>query len=293
MSPSRFQIAKKDIISAFANSLKSIFAYSDISRALAENREFWRLPASLTTLGFIRQLTDHTKLNKFELEFPSKKLIRYAWKDIDVYGLAQSLEKDSYFTHYTAIYLHNLTEQIPKTVYVNTEQPKKSATDSRLTQIAIDKAFKNPQRVTNTIAKFNDYRICLLNGKNTNRLGVVEMVSTSQEKVWVTDIERTLIDIVVRPAYSGGIYEVLKAYRNAATVVSINRLVAMLLKMKFIYPYHQAIGFYLQTTGMYTSSQIGLLKEFPKEFDFYLTNEMRDLEYNKEWRLYYPRGFNT
>ena len=34
-------------------------------------------------------------------------------------------------------------------------------------------------------------------------------------KIRLTNIERTLIDIAVRPVYSGGVFEVLKAYRLA------------------------------------------------------------------------------
>jgi predicted transcriptional regulator of viral defense system len=33
-----------------------------------------------------------------------------------------SLEQDAYFSHYTAMQLHGLTEQIPKVMYLNVEQ---------------------------------------------------------------------------------------------------------------------------------------------------------------------------
>ena len=40
--------------------------------------------------------------------------------------------------------------------------------------------------------------------------------------VRVTDLERTLIDIAVRPEYAGGVYEVLNVYRLAKGKVSAN-----------------------------------------------------------------------
>ena len=84
----------------------------------------------------------------------------------------------------------------------------------------------------------------------------------------------------------------LEAYKRAAEKkVSINKLVAMLRKMNHIYPYHQAIGFYLQHSGAYSKSQIALLKRFEIEYDFYLTYNMKDKEYSKEWKLYYPKNF--
>lgn len=287
----RFQIAKPDIVSFFEGYEKEILDINDISRILDQNRESWRLPRSLTTSNFIKLLTENTNLKSYELTFPRKKYVRLTWRYASAYKLALSLERDSYFTHYTALYWHNLTDQIPKTIYVNWEQAQKRYVAKRLLQANIDRALRNAQRESKKIAMLGDFRICMLNGKYTNRLGVTEIITDENEKITLTDVERTLIDIVVRPAYSGGIYEVLNAYRRAANRVSINKLSAMLQKLNYIYPYHQAIGFYLERAGVYREAQIRLLKKFNFEYDFYMTHQMEKTEYSKEWRLYYPKGF--
>ena len=49
----------------------------------------------------------------------------------------------------------------------------------------------------------------------TNALGVIEIQGSEDETLKVTGIERTLIDIAVRPVYAGGVFEVLKAYKLA------------------------------------------------------------------------------
>jgi len=291
MRQTRFKIAKKDIIALFEDYAKNIFSYDDISKILDENRRFWRLPVNLTANAFIGLLTDHTKLKRYEINFPREKILRFAWGEISAFSLALNLKKNSYFTHYTALFWHNLTDQIPKTIYVNYEQSKKNAKDAELAQDRIDRAFSNRPRISSNIAAFGDHKICLLNGKFTNRTGVTEIITPENDKIMVTEIERTLIDVVVRPAYSGGIHEVLNAYKKAAGRVSINKLSAMLRKLNYIYPYHQAIGFYLQRAGVYREAQIRLLKKFDFEFDFYITHQMKETEYSKEWRLYYPKGF--
>jgi predicted transcriptional regulator of viral defense system len=109
----------------------------------------------------------------------------------------------------------------------------------------------------------------------------------------VTGIERTLIDIAVRPVYAGGVFEVLRAYQLAASRVSVNRLAALLRKLDYVYPYHQAVGFYLDKAGVYGSEQLAMLREIPMEFDFHLVHEMApdDTEYSEKWRLFYPKGF--
>ena len=105
----------------------------------------------------------------------------------------------------------------------------------------------------------------------------------------VTNIERTLIDIAVRPAYAGGPLQVLAAYRGAMDRVSVGVLVATLRKLEYIYPFHQAIGFYMERAG-YPESKFTRLKELGLEFDFYLSYGVKDPEYIPKWRLYIPRG---
>jgi predicted transcriptional regulator of viral defense system len=101
-----------------------------------------------------------------------------------------------------------------------------------------------------------------------------------------------LLDIVVRPSYAGGVFEVLKAFRNAneQNPVSANRLSNYLSRIDYLYPYHQAIGFYLTAAGNYKESQIRIFKNIPQLFDFYLAYDMQNMEYSKEWRIYYPKG---
>ena len=71
----------------------------------------------------------------------------------------------------------------------------------------------------------------------------------------------------------------------------MNRLAATLKKLNYIYPYHQAIGFYLEKAG-YKKSLINLLQDFEIKYDFYLTYQIKDkesLKYSPKWRLYFPK----
>jgi predicted transcriptional regulator of viral defense system len=103
-------------------------------------------------------------------------------------------------------------------------------------------------------------------------------------------LERTLIDITVRPVYAGGVFEVAKAFELAKDKLSVNALTAMLKKLKYTYPYHQAIGFYLERAG-YKSSLTDLLRKIPMKFDFYLTHQKGETDFVKDWRLHIPKGF--
>jgi hypothetical protein len=105
----------------------------------------------------------------------------------------------------------------------------------------------------------------------------------------VTKLERTLIDIVVRPAYVGGIFEVLDAFRKARDRVSVAVLIATLRKLDYVYPYHQALGFYLERAGV-PIDRLQRLLDLGCEYDFYLGNKLSNPQFDSLWRIYYPEG---
>jgi len=293
MGKTRFQIAKKDIISFFDNLPSPILTYSSISKILSQQREFWRLPINLSARAFIDLLLG-IKLKKHNFNFPHRKVIKYSWGETSIYNIFLALAENSYFTHYTAMYLHNLTDQIPKTIYVNFEQSlKKRSKKASLVQGRIDFAFSRPQRETNNIAKYGNYNVCLLNGQFTDKAGVVEISTDEGRNLSVTNIERTLIDITVRPSYSGGVYETLNAFVRAKNRVSINKLTAILKNLDFIYPYHQAIGFYLERAGVYKKEQLDLLKNFDIKYNFYLTRQIKEKAFSDTWKIYYPKELDS
>lgn len=150
-------------------------------------------------------------------------------------------------------------------------------------------AFKQKVRITKSKFNYNGKTVFLLNGKSTDHAGVVEISTKNGLRVPSTNIERTLIDITVRSNYAGGVMEVLRAYKNAHNKLSIHNLLNIFKAIDYIYPYHQAIGFYLTRAGVYKNKDIALFKRLPMNFDFYLTHNMSNTNYSKEWRIYYPQ----
>jgi predicted transcriptional regulator of viral defense system len=203
----------------------------------------------------------------------------------------QTLKPGCYFSYYTAVKFHGLTEQLPKTTYLTVEQFNASISKGEMNQAAIDRAFRGNPRTSTNIAESKDFRICVVAGRNTAKLGVIEQAAVPDAApLRFTNLERTLIDITVRPVYAGGVFEVAKAFELAKDRLSVNALTAMLKKLKYTYPYHQAIGFYLERAG-YKSSLIDLLRKLPMDFDFYLTHQKGETDYIKDWRLFIPKGF--
>jgi hypothetical protein len=287
----RLRVARKDISRAFTKVPTRVLTRDDIRRFLDEHREFWRL-GSITYDRFAELLIEQSLLQEVRLAFPSRPgtVLRYCWEDVATTEIVQSINRAGYFSHYSAMQLNGLTLQIPKVIYFNIEQ-KATPGGGTLTQAGIDRAFKAKCRTSSNIVHHGDRSICLLSGGNTGQLGVEIMDAPEGEsQIRVTSVERTLIDATIRPVYSGGVFEVRGAFAAAKERVSVNKLTAMLKKLDYTYPYHQAIGFFMERAG-YRDTQLKLLRKFPIEFDFYLDYALKEVEYDSHWRIYFPKDF--
>lgn len=283
---SRFVIAEGSIKNYFKGHSTKVFSRIKLHEIFEEKRTAWNLPVSLYADKFIEQLLKKEIVKKIELPFEGylsdKEL--FISEQASIFTIAAALINKSYLSHYSAVLLNGLTTQVPKIVYLTFEQSQKAGQKGSLTQEAIDAAFEKPQRKSGAQVSYEEYTIIVLNGMYTGRAGVY-----TPSDVAVTNLERTLIDITVRPNYAGGVSAVLEAYEKALPNLSVNKLIATLDKMNFIYPYHQAVGFYLERAG-YTGKKLDELKRRPKVFDFYLTYQIVEKDYSHEWRLYFPKG---
>ena len=291
---SRFEVIKRMnliIIDHLRKQPKILFSSFDLKRILSEKRKDWAIPKKTTFDEFVECVLLNKILMPVEIQLQSNSQIKFALAKSSVYEIALAINKGSYLSHSTAMYIHNLTNVEPESIYINTEQRKKAFNkEVRLIQDNIDRAFSRPMRETKQIARINNMDVYLLNGKNLNQLGV-ENIKLNGKKVIATGLERTLIDIAVRPNYSGGVNAVVKAYSAAKDKVNISKLVSMLKKTDYIYPYHQTIGFYMDRSG-YKETDLRLLEEFNIQYNFYLTYQIVEKQFSDKWKIFYPKNLD-
>lgn len=267
---------------------QTIYSRTDLADLLVRAKRNYEIPKSTTLYDFIDLLLETNELKATKLRSREYgDVTRYFPGNVTVYQLALSLKNNSYLSHATALIIHKLTRQGATTIYVNKEQSPKPTPPGVLTQESIDKAFANQQRESRYIFSYRKYRCIVLNGKNTGRRGVGSIKGPSGEALEVTGLERTLIDIAVRPSYAGGCDRVRAAYKKARGIVSIRKLVGLLQELDYKYPYHQAIGFYMKKAG-YNDKETNSLRKLGLHLDFYLAYGMSKMAYDEDWKVYYP-----
>lgn len=295
---SRLQISKADIIKTFS-SVNPVLKQQEISEIFHENKEFWRLAQSTSLTSFIQFMLEQTNLTEVKFDFPNRIISGYTWGSAPLMEVLLHLVDNSYYSHYTAIRVHGLTEQVPKTTYLSREKSHPNSGGAPLQtyeQSAIDSAFEKSPRISKNEISIEDenIRLLMLESAHHSNLGIIDgeinFGGGRPLKIRYTNLERTMIDIVVRPFYAGGVFEVAKAFENAKGHLSVNTMASMLKKMAFGYPYHQAIGFYLEKAG-YKQSVVDIFMKIPMTRDFYLSHNMGNSVYNEKWRIFTPVNF--
>lgn len=280
-----FQLVKESV----TNNLPGVFSKQQLIEEIISLKEEKGVPKGANPDELINLLVINKLLEKIELKGYTEKVVRFASGSYTSLELALSLLNKSWISHLSALNTHELVNQCSNKIFVTQEQSKKISTKNILKQVDVDNAFKKEQRPLNQIFKFKTQEYCLLKGKYSNRLGVIEMKYKSKD-VFVTDIERTLIDCVVRPAYSGGVKTIIEAFRNALGKVDVVKMFNYLNQLNYIYPYHQSIGFLLEYTG-YSAKDWSLFDKVPKSINFYLDYNITNKYLNRRWLVYIPDQF--
>ena len=132
--------------------------------------------------------------------------------------------EDYYLSHATAMEIHGMTTQPQLVVTVSTPKPRRS-----VTALGVEFRFVRCRR--------------------KHFFGLTEHWVTKQEKVRVSDLERTIIDGLKQPEHCGGVTEVAKGLLMRRQDVNLDRLVQYARRIG-VGAVVRRLGFLLETYEM-------------------------------------------
>jgi hypothetical protein len=286
--------APTTLLDALRQSPTGVFQEAEIVGLLVEHRPTWELARRESTATLLAWLVQNTSLEQLTLssDLRDRPTMRYTWGSASPYYVALSMTRNGYLSHASALAIHGLGATASDAFYVNQEQTPKPSSAGPLAQDAVDRAFSKQQRSSRNIYRWKGLHAVVVNGKNTGRLAVQDVQAPDAAIVPVTSLERTLIDVAVRPNYASGPTEVLRAYQRAKDRIDVDVLVSILAKLSYVYPYHQLIGFYMQRAGV-AASVLAPLRDLGLYLDFPLSYGMEDPDYDSEWRVRFPKALEV
>ena len=240
------------------------------------------------------------RLNKIEYKAHGniKPRVLYTFeKDLNGLDCAYGfISENLYFSNLSAIYFLELTVQRPLIHYICFERhysPNSSFVyDEDLARIA----FRKRARISKRYVQYKETQIHFIEKQNMDMMGVVSIPIKKKDKkgffIKCTNLERTFIDSVVSPQYSGEIESVISFFKN--TNLNLSALKKIYRKLNPIYPYWQNIGYLLDVMNQEEKSEEwrGYFKNIAPEKFFISKGYRSNWYFNKKWKIYHPESMS-
>lgn len=202
-------------------------------------------------------------------------------------------KKNIYGSHFTALFFLGFTDQRPKSYFFTSERSKPNFLKQPLNEIAIKQSFLKPHRFTENFFVFQKTKFYLLEKHETHNAGIVQIpynYSGTEYKIPMTGPERTLIDSVISPHYSGGIANVVYCFSDVQ--IYIEHLYEIYQMVAPKYPYWQSLGLILEKIkGKAIADEWRSLFKNTSMIEFFIDKEYKPFwGYSKEWKVHYPKG---
>jgi len=232
---------------------------------LKEVQKILRVDEEVSSRSFVRKLVNRGVVTRLKpglfilVPFELGKKADYIGNPFVVAREIMS-GKDYFLSHATAMEIHGGITQPQLIIYVTTSKSRRS-----ITIMGIEFRFIHNQK------KYF--------------FGIDDHWATKQEKVKVSDLERTIIDGLKQPEYCGGLTEVAKALWMRHQDINVNRLIGYAIKID-VGAVIRRLGFLLELYKIGTSEDWKILSSHLTEtyvrLDPLLLSEGKFL---RKWRL--------
>lgn len=249
-------------------------------------------PVSEETYKKAKELLRKVKTKEHDQRIPSLYTIRQEITAEDILASYCTPGDNQFFSHLSALYLNGLTNQRPTKHYITTETASRDLNSDRSYNHALLlQSFRKPARMTKKKFVYQKNEFYFLEKHHTGKIGLTQRtIGGIQNRIQVSSIERTLIDTVISPHYSGGIVNVISCFTEAQ--INISKLKRVYDSYQLLYPYWQSIGLILEKTqSPLTTKKWDDMFSQTKKVQFFLDRQYRpDWETNTSWMVSHPKG---
>jgi len=195
------------LVASLYNQNRSIFHFQEAAKILGGRAPASKVLSQLINNGVVTRLKSGTFcLVPFELGFEREYLGNpYAVARELALG-SKGVEEEYYLSHGSAFDMHQIVTQPQLIVYISSPKMMRSRT------------------IQGTEFRF-------VRCKAADIFGITEMWIDKNEKVRVSDLERTLIDGLKQPNYCGGFSEVAKGFSIKHEMIDPQKLIDYALKL--------------------------------------------------------------
>ncbi len=277
---------KKEI----STELPIIFSQTILEEHLQKMHQAGRIPNATKTSILNETIEVSLKWNKK----PEYKLLTFNSKKAQIIDILAAFQPQYYLSHFSALYLHELTNHRPEEYFLSKEIIGRNPPHSKVKIYEkIQQAFLKSPRKTSKYLTYQKTKITLLEKQDLNKIGIKNKSLKVDKKrkinICFTSLERTLIDSIISPHYSGGIKTVINAFFRAR--VNIGQLYKIYKAYSPFYPYWQSIGFLLHRLKPSSVSKKWSQHFSSPKMKFYLDKNFNEnWSYDSKWKIYYPRG---
>lgn len=290
----------KDLFSRLVSELAAPRRLTAIERAVTEAAEAAGLsPSSLSRLK--SKILD-VGVHEIRLKWPnsSPRVRVYSSAEpatLSPLEVAMGMVDGGYLCYQTALFWNELSDQVPRTLYLAKERPSSSPTTpapEKWSDIELRDNFTKLPSDHRNVAHFNRYRIVLLERAATGCAGVdirETGVDDRRVQIRVTGLERTLLDCASVPENAGGIANVIEAFERSSDRIELNRLASTYAKLGFKYPHWQRVAFLLLHFGDKSLAHQWMSSFGAPKNKFFLAKGYNlDWKFDQDTQIYYPPG---
>ncbi|HIE14326.1 TPA: hypothetical protein EYP70_03545 [Candidatus Bathyarchaeota archaeon] len=237
---------------------KTIFTVADVQEIIPLGREsVYKIMSQLRKKGMI----DSIKPGKYIL-LPSHVEGGPYIENVWIVGQELVESKEYFFSHSSAMDLHDMLARPTNEIYITT--PKRQSEKK--------------------ISNFTFHFICT---KEANIWGIEETWVSQSDKVRCSDLERTILDCLQRPALCGGIVEISGGIWKQKDKLSSEKLIEYVERLgKDVVA--KRLGFILEALNISRRITVPFLRQYiSKKPKYYLLDPTRssDKKVKNSWRL--------